>query len=50
MLDGAKEDASKFRADLVPVMGDLASARDHLAHALHIDRAIAKIQRELAKK
>jgi len=50
VLDGAKSDAAQLRKDLVPVMDDLKNARNHLAHALRVDRALASIQRELSKK
>jgi hypothetical protein len=50
MVDGAKGDAKQLRKDLSPVMDDLTNARNHLAHALKIDRALASIQRELSKK
>ena len=32
------------------IKDDLINARNHLAHALHIDRALARIQRELSRK
>lgn len=50
MADGAKGDVKQLRTDLAPVMDDLTSARNHLAHALKIDRALAIIQRELSGK
>ena len=50
MLDGARGDAAKLRKDLGPVMDDLANARDHLSHALHVDRAMAKIRRQFSGK
>lgn len=50
MLDGARSDATQLRKDLAPVMTDLANARDHLSHALHVDRAMAKIRRQLGSK
>lgn len=50
LLDGARNDAAQLRSDLAPVMDDLKSARDHLAYALGIDKALAKVQRELSKK
>jgi hypothetical protein len=40
----------QLRKDIAPVMEDLRNARTHLVHALRIDRAMATIQRELAKK
>jgi len=49
-LDNAKKDAKRFRNDLKPVMGDLVSARDHLAHALRIDKALARVRKELKRK
>ena len=50
MLDAARDDAAQLRKDLVPVMDDLANARTHLSHALHIDRALAKVRRQLMGK
>ena len=50
MLDGARSDAAQLRKDLGPVMTDLANARDHLSHALHVDRAMAKIRQKLGGK
>jgi len=50
MLDEARSDAAKLRTELAPVKDDLTNARNHLAHALHIDRALAKIQRQLSRK
>jgi uncharacterized membrane protein YccC len=50
MAEGAKGDVRQLRKDLAPVMDDLTNARNHLAHALKIDRALASIQRELSKK
>jgi hypothetical protein len=49
-LEGARDDAVELRKDLAPVMEDLANARDHLSHALHIDRALAKVRRQLIGK
>jgi predicted nucleic acid-binding Zn-ribbon protein len=49
-LEEARNDAAKLRKDLGPVKDDLTYARNHLAHALHIDRALAKIQRQLKTK
>ncbi len=50
ILDAAKTDATRLRNDLSPVMDDLTNARNHLARAVRIDRALASIQRELSKK
>ena len=50
ILDEAKKDAGQLRDDLVPVMDDLNSARKHLAHALGIDKALRRLQRELSGK
>jgi chromosome segregation ATPase len=50
MLDEARSDAAKLRKELAPVKDDLTNARNHLVHALHIDRALAKIQRQLSRK
>ena len=41
---------AKLRKDIAPVTEDLKSARNHLKHALRIDRAMDGIQKELAKK
>ena len=49
-LTGARKDAEKFRDDLIPVVDNLVSARNHLAHALRIDKALATIQRELRRR
>ncbi len=49
-LEEARNDAAKLRNDLGPVKDDLTNARNHLAHALHIDRALARIQRQLKPK
>jgi seryl-tRNA synthetase len=49
-LDEAKKDAAQLRRELAPVKDDLTNARNHLVHALHIDRALAKIQRQLSWK
>lgn len=50
VLDGAKTESAKLRKDMAPVMEDLNNARNHLTHALRLDRAMALIERELAKK
>ena len=49
-LDGARKDAERFLRDLEPVVDNLVSARNHLAHALRIDKALASIQRELKRR
>ena len=49
-LDGVRKDAERFRKDLEPVVDNLVSARNHLAHALRIDKALAGIQRELRRR
>jgi len=49
-LEGARKDAARFRDDLEPVMDNLVSARNHLAHALRIDKALASVQRELKRR
>jgi hypothetical protein len=49
-LEGARKDAERFRDDLLPVVDNLVSARNHLAHALRIDKALANIQRELRRR
>ena len=49
-LKSARKDAERFRDDLMPVVDNLISARNHLAHALKIDRALASIQRELKRR
>jgi FKBP-type peptidyl-prolyl cis-trans isomerase (trigger factor) len=48
--EGARKDAERFRNDLEPVVDNLVSARNHLAHALRIDKALASIQRELKRR
>lgn len=49
-LEGARKDAERFRNDLEPVVDNLVSARNHLAHALRIDKVLAGIQRELRRR
>ena len=50
VLTSARKDVDRFWADIEVVMDDLISARNHLAHALRIDKALASIQRELKRK
>jgi len=50
MLTSARKDVGRFWADIEVVMDDLISARNHLAHALRIDKALASVQRELKRK
>lgn len=49
MLTSARKDVGRFWADIEVVMDDLISARNHLAHALRIDKALAGVQRELKR-
>jgi hypothetical protein len=46
----AKEEARNTRKELVLVRRDLADARYRLSHALHIDKAIAKVEKTMAKR
>ena len=47
----AAEARQKRATAAVPsLMDDLANARNHLSHALHIDRALAKVRRQLTGK
>lgn len=46
----AKQEARKTADELVLVRKDLADARRHLSHALHVDRAIARLEKALAKR
>ena len=46
----AMSDSKEMRGELAIVRDDLSSARKHLTHALHIDKAMAKIEKELAKR
>lgn len=50
MLTSTRKDVDRFLGDLEVVVDDLISARNHLAHALRIDKALASIQRELRRK
>lgn len=50
MGKAAREEASVARNELGIVRRDLADARQHLSHALHIDRAISKVEKAMAKK
>ena len=50
MLTSARKDVDRFVADLTVVMDDLVSARNHLAHAFRVDKALASLQRELKRK
>ena len=50
LLTSARKDVDRFWADIEVVMDDLISARNHLAHALRIDKALASVQRELRRK
>ena len=49
MLEAAQAEANTLRKDLVPVRKKLADARSHLSHALHLDKAMATLEKELAK-
>ena len=44
-----RQEAADARVELASVRDDLASARHHLARALHIDKAIAGLERQWAK-
>jgi hypothetical protein len=46
----AKEEARNIRSKLVLVRKDLADARHHLSHALHVDRAIVKLEKAMARR
>ena len=48
--DEARQEAKSIRADLGAVSDDLGKARHHFAHALHIDRALDKIEKQLGMK
>jgi predicted nucleic acid-binding Zn-ribbon protein len=48
-LAEAREQAKVSRAELADVRTDLASARDHLERALHIDNAMAALEKRWAK-
>lgn len=50
LLTSTRKDVGRFWADIEVVMDDLISARNHLAHALRIDKALASVQRELRRK
>lgn len=50
LLTSARKDVGRFWADIEVVMDDLISARNHLAHALRIDKVLAGVQRELRRK
>jgi hypothetical protein len=44
-----REDTTAERAELAEVRKDLASARDHLVRALHVDKAITKLETQWKK-
>ena len=49
-FDQARSEAAEVRDDLKPVLDDLKSARKHLTHALRIDKALAKVGKQLEGK
>lgn len=49
-IAAGKVGAQKMRSDLALVRWDLADASHHLSHALHVDKAIDKVEKAIAKK
>lgn len=49
LRDSTREDTRGMRAELALVRTDLASARDHFARALHIDKALARLEQQWEK-
>lgn len=50
LVKSARKDIDRFWSDIEVVLDDLVSARNNLAHALRIDKALASVQRELKRK
>lgn len=46
----AREEARETRAELAIVRKDLAEARRHLSHALHVDKAIGRVEQKIAER
>jgi DNA anti-recombination protein RmuC len=49
-ISKAKDEARKTRSELVLVWKELAEARQHLSHALHIDKAIVRVEDAIAER
>ncbi len=48
-LAEARETTRGIRSELAAVRADLASARDHLSRALHVDKAMAALEKQWAR-
>jgi hypothetical protein len=49
VLAGARDKTRGIRSELAAVRADLASAGDHLSRALHVDKAMARLEKQWAR-